>query len=168
MQVTILRHGEAGDAPRDRDRTLTGRGRREVSRGAQQFLHSCQALGVALPTAVYTSPWLRTCETTDIALQALGHSTPRHELTALQPGGDVAGVEVALAGTANADRPETHVLLVSHQPLVTYLVRHWVSGGEVVPPLSPGGLVSFSLPVVAADCGELTFWMLPPLYEPQR
>ena len=58
-----------------------------------------------------------------------------------------------------------HVVLVSHQPLVSQLVDYFLDTAGSVPSLSPGALVTFELSSPARACGELRFWAVPPEYQ---
>jgi phosphohistidine phosphatase SixA len=59
-------------------------------------------------------------------------------------------------------------VLVSHQPLVSYLIDHLLGEVALVPALPPGGLVTMDLAAPARACGRLLFWALPPQYEADR
>ena len=172
MIVTIWRHGEAGSAVSDRLRKLTARGRDEVRRGARQFRGACAGAAIALPDLVLFSRWVRTTQTADILGAAFAGAAVR-EQAQLQPGSGLGAVDAGLAELAAAGRPPAHVVLVSHQPLVSGLVDYYLGGlaagaAGQVPALSPGGLATLSLQVVARDCGQLLFWALPPAYEVAR
>ena len=166
MIVTIWRHGEAGMAVPDQLRELTGEGEDDVGFGCLQFHTACESRGISHPQLVLHSPWVRTTQTADILGAAFTHAG-RRPLKALQPGSDVAAVDAALVEveSAAADPSTQHVALVSHQPLVSWLVDHYLGEPGTVPPLSPGGLVTLELDVPAKGCGQLLFWALPPEYE---
>jgi phosphohistidine phosphatase len=164
MILTIWRHGAAQDAAIDRERELTVTGRDDVGFGCHQFHHACQARHIAHPERILHSPWVRTTQTAEIVASAFTHATLAPE-PALQPGSKVGAVDRALAAVAGKRGSDRHVLLVSHQPLVSQLVDHYLGGAGTVPPLPPGGLVTMSLELPAADCGELLFWAFPPEFE---
>jgi phosphohistidine phosphatase len=164
MIVTIWRHGEAGKAVSDRLRELTVTGTDDVGFGCHQFHDTCHARGIPHPELVLHSAWVRTTETADIIASAFTHASVR-PIKALQPGGTIQAVDSALAEITASDPKLGHVVLVSHQPLVSYLVDYYLGGIGRVPSLPPGGLVTLDLPVPAADCGQLLFWALPPEYE---
>ena len=116
------------------------------------------------PALVLFSPWVRTRETAEIIAAAFNHTQLR-EFDALRPGSTVPAVEDALGLVEHGPRGPGHIVLVSHQPLVSQLVSHFLGPGSRVPALSPGSLVTFTLEAVARDCGELRFWAAPPGYE---
>ena len=148
-------------AARDRLRELTATGRAEVERGSELFRQHCRERGIAEPDRLYRSAWLRAAQTAEIICNALD-ITEAQESAALLPGSHVQQVDEWLAGIAGAP---AHVLLVSHQPLVSRLADHYLGDYGRVPPLSPGGQVTLSLDVAAPDGGQLLFWSLPPAYQ---
>ena len=160
MILTIMRHGEAGMAASDRERQLTDRGRAEVAVGARRLGEICAAIELPAPDRVLFSIWERAARTAEIACTGLGQP-PSLECEALRPGSTVTGVDSLLE--AHIERAE-HVLLVSHQPLVSQLVDHYLGERRRVPGLNPGGLVTLDLAAPAAGCGQLRFWALPPAY----
>ena len=164
MIITIWRHGEAGRAATDRQRQLTGRGQDDVGFGSRAFRGALEARGIALPELVLFSPWTRTLQSAEIIASAFTHASLR-EHAALQPGSAVTAVEHCLVSLLDKPEAPSHVVLVSHQPLVSELVEFYLGPASNVPPLSPGALVSFALEVPAQHCGELVFWAVPPEYE---
>ena len=164
MIVTIWRHGEAGNAISDRLRELTGNGADDVAFGCHQFHNACAVRDIPNPGLILHSGWVRTTQTAEIIASAFTHAD-RRPLTALQPGGTVALVDAALSTLIDAHETPEHVVLVSHQPLVSYLVDHNLEEQGRVPSLSPGGLVTLGLEVPARACGQLLFWALPTEYE---
>lgn len=159
MILTIFRHGEAGDASSDRLRVLTDTGEDDVSFGCHQYHNACKARGLPDPQRIMHSSWLRATQTADIIAAGFTHAQVM-TADALQPDSRVAAVDSALESTT-----EEHVLLVSHQPLVSQLIDHYLGERGKVPPLLPGGLATLSLEVPAAGCGSLLFWAMPPEYE---
>jgi len=164
MLVTIWRHGEAGAAATGRERQLTLRGREDVTRGAQRFLLHCEAGDLALPAAVHYSPWLRTAQTAEILAAAAcdGQSTA---LPALQPGSDVGRIDTELGALGAELDSKGHLLLVSHQPLVSYLADYYLAARGLVPALPPGGQVTLVMDYPAPGAASLKFWSFPPMYE---
>ena len=164
MIVSIWRHGQAGSAVSDRQRTLTGTGEDDVGFGCQQFHEACRLRGIDHPGTILHSPWVRTTQTADILATAFTHATLASS-EALQPGSDVHDVDRMLQPLFAADETPSHLALVSHQPLVSRLVDHLLGEVGVVPPLTPGGLACLELEAPARGCGRLLFWALPPEYE---
>lgn len=163
MIVTILRHGEAGNAATDRSRALTATGRADVQRCALRFREQLQERSLSAPGQIGFSTWLRTAETA----QLMAGAFPEASLTpaqALIPGQSVA-TAARFIQTVEQDSVTEHLLLVSHQPLVSQLVGQLSGSPGLVPGLPPGGLVSLELEVAAEGCARLLFWSFPPVYE---
>lgn len=167
MKVTILRHGEAGDAASDRKRQLTVRGNDDIRNASESFAQACRQLQIGTPHLIAHSPWLRTQQTADIMAAGLPLAE-RKELESLRSESSVSGVEKCLDALHQADNEDQHILLVSHQPLVSSVVQYFLGQQNPVPALSPGSLVSFELAAVSRQSGELLFWAVPPLYEINR
>jgi phosphohistidine phosphatase len=161
MLLTIWRHGEAGRALTDRQRELTDKGFDDIGFGCHQFHAALESRGLAPPGRIFFSPWVRTAQTAEIIASAFTHAHSS-ELAALRPGGTLRAVEAALEATTTG---LAHVLLVSHQPLVSQLVDHFLGVDNAVPALPPGGFATLSLDVMAPACGELRFWAVAPEYE---
>ena len=159
MILTIWRHGEAGSASRDEQRELTARGADDVGFGCRQLHQACEGRGIAPPSHILHSPWLRTTQTAGIIAGAYSHA----ELVsseALRPGATPSEVDHCLATYAAAE----HLLLVHHQPLVSGLLAHYLDDAGQVPFLTPGGFASLSLDVPAPACGTALFWAVAPEY----
>lgn len=164
MLVTIWRHGQAGSAASDRERQLTALGRTELAHGSRQYLDHCAGKGLPVPASVLHSAWLRTTQSAGLICEALG-GAPMLANDALLPGRRVTDVEAMLADLQDGPQIPEHLLLVSHQPLVSRLADHLLGDFGRVPPLPPGGLVVLSLDVPAGGCAQLLFWAMPPAYE---
>lgn len=167
MILTILRHGSAGEAARDFDRQLTSRGRDDIALGSAQLAQICQRKALSLPGNIVHSPWVRTTQSAELVAQQF----PKAELSLSEHIACGAGLQHAelllSAELANRPVPE-HLLLVSHQPLVSQLIDDCLGERGLVPALSPGGLATLKLPatgVYSSGCAQLCFWALPPLYE---
>ena len=164
MILTIWRHGKAEEGVDDRLRELTVSGRDDVSFGSHQFHDACRVRNLPHPHRILHSPLVRTTQTARIIAAAYAHATVSSE-PALRPGSEVTGVGAAVSRFPDSDAREQHTLLVSHQPLVSRLVEHWLGDAGNIPFIPPGGLVTLSLDVVAPGCGVLLFWAFPPEYE---
>lgn len=166
MIVTIWRHGTAEEGFNDRLRQLTNAGRSDVAHGSRQFQQACHNRAIPPVTHMLYSPWERTQQTAEIIAAALECAHIASE-SALRPGSDLPAVE-NLVASIEGDHALAHVLLVSHQPLVSRLVEHWLGHTTYVPSLPPGGLATLSLDIPAPSCGDLLFWAFPPAYEVAR
>ena len=141
MLVTVWRHGEAGTAPRDRDRTLTAKGADALNKAVLRFQDTLEEKSLPSVSGVLTSPWLRTRQTAEILGVALKVS-PR-EQGWLAPSAAVADAAPIF------ESPVQHLLLVSHQPLVSELLWYWLDSTSLAP-LAPGGRASLWI----ADHGQ--------------
>ena len=138
-------------------------GRDDVGFGCTQFHQACEYRRMPLPTHLLHSPLLRTTQTAEIISTAFNHAAVNVE-NALQPGATVAAVDAVIAALSGQDSAE-HIVLVSHQPLVSYVLDHYLGDAGSVPSLPPGGVATLSLDVAAPGCGTLLFWAFPPEYE---
>lgn len=161
MLISVWRHGEAGPGSPDRDRRLTARGEAQVERGARDFVVRLQRRSLSLPGRILFSRWRRTAQTADRIREWCAGAEPE-TLDALIPDRDAALVDDAV--TRFEDR-ESHLVLVSHQPLVTALIDRWLGTSGEVPPLVPGAYVVLDVPVVASGCAAVVWWASPPDYE---
>ena len=161
MYITIWRHGQAGQALRDSDRELTPQGREEVAFGLKCYVDALARYEIPSPTRLLYSRWRRTAQTMDILATGLRGRPEMAEC--LIPGCSPLDVEAALDSGPSGD--DEHLLLVSHQPLVSRLADALLDSPGLVPGLSPGGLVCLQAPQLARGLAGLRFWMLPPGYE---
>lgn len=159
MLLTVWRHGEAEAGTPDRERRLTKRGHRDLERGIPVYREKLAGRGLSAPDALYHSPWERTTQTADHIARETGLA--REPLRALAPGATIDAVEEALAALSSSD----HIILVSHQPLVSSLVDHWLGVAGRVPALSPGAFAVLSAELWAQDCAALCFWAAPPAWD---
>lgn len=135
-------------------------------RGAKALMAICERRQQPLPGALWFSRWRRTAQTAALVSETLGLAEDlRHSEDSLIPGASVAGVDEALQGPWLGDQLPPHLVLVSHQPLVSSLVRHWLGEAGRAPSHPPGGLVTLELSAPAAACAVLAWWALPPDYE---
>ena len=165
MILTIWRHGEAESGSVDRQRELTPAGREDIGFGCQQFYRACANRRLPQPTHIFHSPWERTAQTAEMIESAFSHAAGE-EADWLAPESRIATIDQILLRDFEGRGRSCHVLLVSHQPLVSHMVSWYVGEkGGAVPPLYPGGLVTINMDVVAAACGHIVFWAMPPEYE---
>ncbi|TDG13800.1 hypothetical protein E2F43_09805 [Seongchinamella unica] len=167
MILTVWRHGEAGSAATDRQRELTDRGCDDIGYGCHQFHEHCAARSLAAPGLILYSEWRRTTETAEIIASAFTHARSER-CEALIPGSRLQQVDAALEHCLADSRCPDHILLVSHQPLVSRLVDYYLGDGGQVAPLAPGGLATLQLDAPAFACASLLFSAQPPQYEISR
>jgi len=119
MDLYLLRHAEAGEAPRDDDRELTEHGHKQ----ARAVASGLAALAPRLD-ALLCSPLPRAIQTANPAATALRLSIEQVE--ALASGRAAGDVLDDLAGRGSSNR----VLLVGHEPQLSQLALH-LTGGRV-------------------------------------
>ena len=120
------------------------------------------ASNVPHPDTILHSPLVRASQTADIIAAAFTHANVT-AVQALQSGTKVVAVDEAVSRFIDTGYHQQHMLLVSHQPLVSNLVEYYLEGGSA-PFLAPGGLVTLSMGCLAPACGRLLFWAFPPEY----
>ncbi|GAB3277053.1 SixA phosphatase family protein [Parahaliea aestuarii] len=167
MIVTVWRHGEAGRAAEDQLRRLTPHGELDIATGAARQWALCAERSLPAPDALWYSRWVRTTQTAQMLLRSHADLPNRPE-EALIPGAGPMQVDVALEALRDTPAPPAHLVLVSHQPLVSELVDHWLGESRAAPPHPPGGLVSLKIEAPARGCGSLLWWAFPPHYEASR
>ncbi len=151
MHLYLLRHGEA--EPRHYDdplRSLTSHGRQEVIDVARQFAKHKVKL-----SACFHSPYTRTTQTCQLFMTESGSNIEPQPLTVLTPNHRALQVLAYLRSMKSG-----HVLLVTHNPLVSELLAvltdtdvetmHIFSTGELVAVecqdcTAGGGAVKFTL-----------------------
>ena len=143
MELFIVRHGEAGEAFSDAERTLTQRGREEVS----AVTAALAARGVQ-PRQIRHSGRVRARETAEILAAGLQSPAGLIESPGLHPADPVEPVAMSLFGEREA------LMVVGHLPFVGELVGRLTRGDPRHTP------VSFSTATVACLEGEDDRWEL--------
>ncbi|WP_306518912.1 phosphohistidine phosphatase SixA [Rheinheimera sp.] len=135
VNLVIMRHGEAEpQSSQDSQRQLTAKGRDEVSQMALWLSQHYQAFDLVL-----CSPYVRTRQTAELMLKAQPATTRLEILPELVPEGDSHQVQLYL-DALRAENAELRVLLVSHMPLVSFLVETFTKTGNT-PIFETSGLV---------------------------
>lgn len=164
MILTIWRHGEAGNAVTDRMRELTSVGQDDIGFGCHQFQGLCSERELPHPELILFSEWVRTTQTAEIIANAFTDAVTV-SCRALIPGSGPRDVDAELDRRKTAGQLPEHLLLVSHQPLVSALVDYYLGSVGLVAPLVPGGLAVLEMNVVAQGCASLLFSAQPPQFE---
>ncbi len=165
MWVTVLRHGQAGLAATDRARNLTPRGESDIERAGGALADVLvQGRGIRPPEVIVHSPYQRTLQTAQ-RLAGIFVSCELIASDSLVPEARVDAAEGVVEAQAAAGH--AHCVLVSHQPLVSHLLDHWLGFDHPVPPLLPGAWAVFEVDPLAPGCGRLAFWAAPPTYTVQ-
>ena len=153
MQVFIMRHGDAAlDAASDAQRPLTLCGQDE-SRQIASWL-SEQSVDI---DQILVSPYLRAAQTLDVAREVITLPAEQEVMPELTPGGDAAFVCCYLQALAKEDCAA--VLVISHLPLVGYLVSE-LCPGQCAPMFATSAIACVDL---NGETGKGTFdWQVSP------
>ena len=131
MKLYIMRHGEANypkGSYSDRERRLTTNGEHEVMTTTNWLIDKQPEVD-----CVYVSPYLRAQQTAAILLSQL-KTRQRQDSDDITPDGHAGSVVSWLAAEIQQQGFES-VVLVSHMPLVSYLVHEL--DASVQPPIFP-------------------------------
>ena len=125
VNLVIMRHGEAvAQSSQDSERQLNTRGEAEVNLMAQWLSQVYPPFDYVL-----ASPYLRTQQTANLMLTQQSAATQFHTVPELVPEGDCQQIQLyvdALLGQT----PEARILIVSHMPLVSFLVETFTRSGN--------------------------------------
>jgi len=121
MQIYIMRHGQARlQAPSDALRQLSSEGQREAVRMGRWLATQIHQLDLVLH-----SPYVRAVETWQAVREVLPDAVKVEQLDGLVPGGDAREIADLLVGL-EPQLTHGNVLVISHLPLVGYLVNELV------------------------------------------
>lgn len=135
VNLVIMRHGDAEPhSSQDSQRQLTAKGRDEVSQMALWVSQHYQAFDLVL-----CSPYVRTRQTADLMLNAQPAGVRLEILPELVPEGDSHQVQLYIDALRENNK-ELRLLLVSHMPLVSFLVETFTKSGNT-PIFETSGLV---------------------------
>lgn len=131
MLIMIMRHGEAAmHAPSDAERSLTEHGRQHCIQTANWLKTQVPSLAKSGLDKALVSPYLRAQQTMD-AVSSVLDAESIETLPELTPSGNEERVADYLL--ALAEQGVSSVLVVSHLPLVGYLVSELCP--DVYPPM---------------------------------
>lgn len=131
MKLYIMRHGEANrlqGSRSDRERRLTSAGEHEIELATQRLIQTQPEVD-----CVYISPYIRAQQSAKVLLSQL-KAGQKQRCDDITPDGNPAAVVSWLAAEVEQHQYDS-VLLVSHMPLVSYLVHELDAG--VQPPIFP-------------------------------
>jgi phosphohistidine phosphatase len=135
MDLFVLRHGKAGqssDSPDDSTRALTREGRAEI-RDVARWMRSKKFRFDVIASSPLTRAW----ETAEIVARLLGRNDRLEVWDELAPGGDPD----ALCYHASQYSRDTAVLIVGHEPSLSFLIGRIITGrGTASLVLAKGGL----------------------------
>ncbi len=154
MEIYILRHGIAADAPgeRDAERALTAEGRRKL----KEVLARARAGGVT-PDLILTSPLRRAIETARLAAEELGYKGEIVQTRALMPPSAPEDVWVDL----QAHR-EDRVLISGHEPQFGELLSWLLNSPYMCVDFKKGALARVDAERTQARPKGVLKWFLTP------
>ena len=158
MRLYIVRHGMALVPPGGRERSLTEQGERDAEAAGELLANE------GLDYLLY-SPKLRARQTADLVLEAFSELPNAESQTLVPPS---TGQQVLAAAEATG---ASRIALVSHMPLVAYLVGWFTSGDYSDYPL-PGypeaGIVALDMDVPGRGTASIAWHAFPPDYSQKR
>ena len=158
MQIYLLRHGIAEDAPpgtSDAERALTREGRRKLT----QVLNAAAEAEVR-PTLILSSPLKRALQTADLAKQVLGYKGEILQVNALVPHStpEQAWDEIRL------HKDQSSLLVVGHNPLFDSLAAYLLGSSEMAISFKKGSILRLDLQSFSAKPkGKLRWYLTPKL-----
>lgn len=156
MEIYILRHGIAEDAPpggSDAQRALTAEGKQKL----RKVLDRAAAANVS-PSLILTSPLARAIQTAEVAADALGYKQKAAKTNALLPSSSPREVWDELRG----HRDETAILLAGHEPMLSQTVVYLLGASGLQVDLKKGALVRIDLDNFKGEPRGVLKWMLVP------
>ncbi|MCC5826509.1 phosphohistidine phosphatase SixA [Alkalimonas sp.] len=125
VNLVIMRHGEAEALQStDAKRQLTTKGKAEACRMASWLRQHYPAFD-----KIICSPYSRARQSAELMLQKQPAGCELALLSDLVPEGDPMQVQLYLDALWSSE-PEQRILLVSHMPLVSFLVQTFSSAGQ--------------------------------------
>ncbi len=135
VNLVIMRHGDAEpQSSQDSQRQLTPKGRADVALMAKWVANSYQPFDFILH-----SPFIRTQQTAELMWQGQSAKPSLQTLAELIPEGDSQQVQLFVDALLET-QPNARILLVSHMPLVSFLVETFSKTGQT-PIFETSGLV---------------------------
>ena len=157
MNLYLLRHGEAETkASSDAARQLTVKGREDCEYVAKQFAARQLPL-----EQCFVSPYVRASQTAEVFVRQLSFTVPCTTTELLVPEVRASTVMDFLNKNIHAQ----HVLLVSHNPLLSELNAMLTEGTiNDMHILATSELICISLDVVGLGMGSTPFRLMPPIH----
>ncbi len=123
MRIFVMRHGQAqAMASSDQSRELTAHGQNEVGNMAKSLSQQKHQFD-----AIYVSPYIRAQQTAIIVKNTLITSPSLTTLNFITPEDSAKQMHDYIDGVF-ADNAQQKILIVSHMPLVSYLVAEFTCG----------------------------------------
>ena len=156
MQIYILRHGVAEEAPAgasDADRALTPEGKQKLA----ALLKAVRRMKAA-PVTILTSPYRRAVETAAIAAEALGVEGESIRTKALLPSGSPEEVWNEIRLYRQADE----ILIAGHEPLLSELTAYLLGAPALQVELKKGAMVCVVIDQFGPRPRGVLRWLITP------
>jgi phosphohistidine phosphatase len=156
MEIYILRHGIAEDAPPgqpDSERALTSDGRKKL----RSVLRTAASAGVA-PSLILTSPYKRALQTAQLAAEILDYKGELLRTKALEPNGSPKAVWDEI----RVHKDEARILLAGHEPLFSRLMAYLLGSPNLQVDFKKGAIACIELDRFPAEPHGVLRWMLTP------
>jgi len=156
MQIYLLRHGIAEDAPPgrpDSERPLTSEGREKLRR----VLKRARSADCA-PSVILSSPYQRALETAAVAAEVLSYEHQVVKVPSLVPEGSPEAVWQELRRRPN----ERAILLSSHEPLMSTMVAFLLDSPALLVDMKKAALVRIEFERLGPRPKGVLKWMLTP------
>ena len=156
MELYLLRHGIAEDGlpgTPDSARRLTQEGRERVAAVLKLARHS----GVN-PSLILSSPYVRACQTAEIAAREFGYKEDVPQLKSLVPHGSPEAVWADIRDYAD----EPAIILAGHEPLMSHLAAYLLNAPSLRVDMKKSALLRIDFGVVGAVPYGTLRWMLVP------
>ena len=156
MEIYILRHGIAEDAPAgqpDSERALTSDGRKKL----RNVLRVAASAGVA-PSLIMSSPYKRALQTAQLAAEILEYQGDLLRTKALEPN----SAPKAVWDEIRVHKDEARILLVGHEPLFSRLMAYLLGSLDLQVDFKKGAIACIELDRFPAEPHGVLRWMLTP------
>jgi phosphohistidine phosphatase len=154
MEIYILRHGIAEDAPAgqpDSERSLTSDGRKKL----RSVLRAAASGGLA-PSLIMSSPYKRALQTAQLAAEILEYQGDLLRTKALEPNSAPKGVWDEI----RVHKDEARILLVGHEPLFGRLMAYLLGSPNLQVDFKKGAMACIELDRFPAEPHGVLRWML--------
>jgi len=150
LSLSLIRHGHAGNAARDSDRSLSRKGR-EVVRDVVEIL-AAREISFSY---IVSSPLVRAVQTSEILAERLGHGSDVLIDRCLVPEAQPSGV----LDFINAEGLHGNVALVAHEPILSGLAGHLVRAPFRA--LKKSEVITVEVPDGGEGPAEIAWWLDP-------
>ena len=153
MELYLFRHGIAENGSPDAERKLTDKGREKTALMARRARHA----GVE-PCLILSSPYLRAVQTAEVAAAEFGCQAPLVRIESLVP----HGTPEAVWNDISDHRAEPSILLVGHEPLLSYLTAWLLAAPALRVEMKKSAMVRIDVESFRGSPHGILRWMMVP------